>query len=103
MFFGDYGPTNIARITDYSGVDEQISFDATDAAILPAGALAAAAFIAHTTGLAQDGLDRIIFQSYTGKLFFDAEGLGGAAAVFFAQLTPNLAITAAEFNVFIAI
>ena len=69
VFFGDYGPTNIARITDFSGVDEQISFDATDAAILPAGALAAAAFIAHTTGLAQDGSDRIIFQSNTGSCF----------------------------------
>ena len=102
VFFGDYGPTNFARITDYSVADDRFSVDATDSSILPAGALAATAFIANTTGLAQDASDRIIFQSNTGKLFFDADGAGGAAAVQFAQITPNLAITAAEFNIFIA-
>jgi Ca2+-binding RTX toxin-like protein len=102
VFFGAYGAGNTARITDYAVADDQISFDATDAAILPAGALAATAFVANTSGLAQDAGDRIIFQTTTGKLFFDTDGQGGADAIFFALLTPNLAITAAEFNIFIA-
>ena len=102
VFFGDYDPTNTDLITDYSVAADQIRFDATDSAILPVGALAAAAFVTNITGLAQDASDRIIYQSNTGKLFFDADGLGGVAAVQFAQVTPNLGLSNAEFNIFIA-
>ena len=102
VFFGDYNPTNTDLITDYSVAADQIRFDATDSAILPVGALAAAAFVTNITGLAQDASDRIIYQSNTGKLFFDADGLGGVAAVQFAQVTPNLGLSNAEFNIFIA-
>lgn len=102
LFFGDDGPDNIARINDYAVADDLIRFDATDASILPSGVLAANAFVINTTGLAQDAFDRIIYQTNTGKLFFDTDGAGGTAAVLFAQITPNLAMTVAEFDIFVA-
>ena len=102
VFFGNYGPDNNDRINDYTVSDDLILFDATDSSILAAGALSAAAFVSNLTGLAGDSTDRIIYQSNTGKLFFDTDGAGGVAAVLFAQITPNLVMTAAEFDIFIA-
>ena len=102
LFFGSYGPDNVAQITDFSVAGDLIRFDATDTSILPSGALAAAAFVGNTSGLAQDGNDRIICKSNTGRLFFDTDGVGGAAAIFFARITPNLAMTAAGFDIFSA-
>ena len=99
---GDYGPANIARITDYSGVDNQINFltRPTPQSCPPGFGCCGVHRPYHWFGAGWVGPDHLSIQH--GQLFFDADGLGGAAAVFFAQLTSNLAITAAEFNVFIA-
>jgi serralysin len=37
--------------------------------------------------------------AWKSRLFYDADGLGGAAAVKFASLTPGLTLTAADFMV----
>ena len=64
---------------------------------LAAGALPVGAFRLGTA--AQDADDRILYESATGRLFFDADGVGGSAAVHFATLSPGLSLGAGDFAV----
>ena len=80
-------PTNVDTIQGYSATDDTIVLD--DAVFVGIGApgtsLAATAFI---TGAAATSTDhRIIYDSTTGALFYDADGSGTGAAVQFATLT----------------
>jgi serralysin len=80
-------PTNVDTIQGYSATDDTIVLD--DAVFVGIGApgtsLAATAF---TTGAAATTADhRIIYNSATGALLFDADGSGTGAAVQFATLT----------------
>ncbi|MEI8446824.1 calcium-binding protein, partial [Mesorhizobium sp. CCNWLY176] len=59
------------------------------------GWLSAGAF--HTGSAAHDSTDRIIYNKTTGDLYFDKDGLGGAAATKFATLSPGLSMTAGDF------
>ncbi|MEI5682526.1 hypothetical protein AAAK29_29765 [Mesorhizobium sp. CCNWLW179-1] len=89
------GPNNVDTITDYNVADDMIQLDKGIFFGLAAGWLSAAAF--HIGTAAHDASDRIIFNSTTGGLFFDKDGIGGAAATQFATLTPGLAMTASDF------
>ena len=51
------------------------------------GNLAAAAFVSNAGGNATNGTQRILFDSSTGDLFYDADGNGATAKVLFAHLT----------------
>ena len=44
--------------------------------------------------------DRIIYQTDTGDLFFDADGNGAGSRVLIAVLNPGLAVTNANFFAF---
>lgn len=94
------GAGNIDQISDVSAVDDTIRLDDAVFLGLGSGVLAASAFAANATGLAVDATDRIIYEPDTGRLFFDSDGVGGAAAVQFAKLTAGLALTSADFIVF---
>ena len=90
--------TNVDKIMDFAVAGDSIRLENSIFAALGAsGALAPAAFAANATGLAGDASDRIIYETDTGKLFYDADGTGAAAAVQFATLTAGLAVTAADF------
>lgn len=47
-----------------------------------------------------DAFDRIMYETDTGRLYFDADGSGAGACVQFATLAANLALTSADFFVF---
>ncbi|MBZ6074987.1 calcium-binding protein [Microvirga puerhi] len=66
-------------------------------ALGPVGHLTADAF---TVGkVAVDAEDRIVYDRTTGKLYYDKDGVGGAAQVQIAILTNKAALTAADFLV----
>jgi Ca2+-binding RTX toxin-like protein len=77
-------------IVDFDGAADRIVLENSVFGGLATGTLGAAAFRQNTTGLAQDATDRIIHERDSGRLLFDRDGLGGAAAVHFATVTANL-------------
>jgi Ca2+-binding RTX toxin-like protein len=89
---------NIDQIADFSTIDDIIAVDnAIFTKLVGTGALSADQFHKNTTGLAHDTSDRIIYEVDTGKLFYDSNGSGAGGAAQFALLSPNLALSAADF------
>jgi len=100
VFSTPLGATNVDTITYFSAVEDTIRLENAAFTGLSAGRLAAAAFRSNTTGLAQDTSDRIVFETDTGKLYFDRDGIGVAARVQFAVITSVSGITNADFLVY---
>ncbi len=94
------GAGNVDRIMDFNAVDDTIQLDDAIFTGLAVGALAATAFAQNTSGNADDANNRIIYETDTGNLYFDADGTGAAARVHFATLGLNLTLTSADFFVF---
>ena len=67
---------------------------------LSAGALAADALLSNTTGDAETGSNRIIYETDTGYLRFDADGTGDADSVIFGRLRSGLNIDEDDFFIF---
>jgi serralysin len=61
----------------------------------PSGALDDARFSANSTGTAEDGSDRVVYNTSNGQLWYDADGNGTSAAQLIATLqgAPGLAAT----------
>jgi serralysin len=98
MFNTALGGGNIDAITDFSVADDTIRLDdAIFANIASTGVLTAAQFAANASGTAQDASDRIIYETDTGKLFYDENGSAAGGAVQFATLDAGLALTNADF------
>ncbi len=89
------GTRNVDTIVDFSHSDDTIVLDHAVFTGLALGALAAGAFSIGTAATEAD--DRIVYDNTTGHLLFDADGLGGAAAVQFATLTGAPALAADDF------
>jgi Ca2+-binding RTX toxin-like protein len=89
--------SNIDRISDFSATDDRIVLDKAIFAGLANWALAPDAF--HIGPWAQAADDRIIYNSSTGALLFDADGAGGVGSIQFATLSAGLALTADHFLV----
>jgi Ca2+-binding RTX toxin-like protein len=88
---------NVDEILDFIVADDTIRLDDAVFAGLTAGGLDATQFALGTA--AQDATDRIVYDDTTGALFFDQDGVGGAAAVQFATIGPGLALTNQDFLV----
>ncbi len=100
VFNTTLGTSNIDRITDYTAVNDTFRLDDAVFTGLATGTLSGAAYVQNTTGKAVDASDRIIYETDTGKVFFDRDGTGAAAAVQFATIGTNLVLTSADFVVF---
>jgi Ca2+-binding RTX toxin-like protein len=98
-FTSTLGAANVDTITDFNVVDDRFLLSQSVFAVLNTGTLAAAAFRANTTGLAQASSDRIVYETDTGKVFYDVDGVGGASGIHFATVAVGLALTNADFLV----
>ncbi|MCE8519324.1 flagellar biosynthesis protein FlgM, partial [Ruegeria pomeroyi] len=99
VFSTALGAGNIDTIRDYSVADDQIELASAIFTGLSAGTLGANAFVANTSGTAQTADHRIIYDTDSGALFFDADGNGAGAAQQFAILTTGLSLTNADFDI----
>ena len=99
VFSSALGAGNVDTITDFNVIADTIRLENAIFTGLVAGALTAAAFRANLTGQAADASDRIIHETDTGALFFDADGTGAGVRIRFAVLDPGLAMTPADFLV----
>ncbi|MGI6853456.1 right-handed parallel beta-helix repeat-containing protein [Mesorhizobium sp. 1B3] len=90
----------VDRITDFSVADDVIHLDnAVFTALADTGALADSAFVKNKAGLAQDANDRIIYETDTGELYYDANGSAAGDSIHFATLKAHLDLAAADFTV----
>ena len=91
---------NVDTLADFSVAADTIRLEnAVFTGLGATGMLAASAFSANAAGVAQDTGDRIVYDTTTGGLFYDADGTGLAAAVQFAAVAARLAVTNADFVV----
>lgn len=94
------------QITDFSVAEDKIGIyvgDSADSAYLDAGLIPNAPISAdqfQIRAAAADGNDRLIYNSATGTLFFDADGNGAVAQVQIASLAPGLALTSSNLLAF---
>lgn len=97
--FTQFGADNVDTITDFQ-VGDKIGLNREElfGSIENEGALDPSAFRYGTQ--AQDADDRILYQSFTGKIFYDVDGVGGADPVLFAQVEPGTALNAFSFWAF---
>ncbi|MFI0843497.1 hypothetical protein [Mesorhizobium sp. IMUNJ 23232] len=99
VFTTAIGDGNVDTVLDFSVPDDRLLLSDAIFTALNTGTLSAAAFRANTTGLAQDGSDRIIYETDTGQIFYDADGTGAAAGIHFVTIIAGLALTNADFSV----
>jgi Ca2+-binding RTX toxin-like protein len=97
VFSTALGTTNVDRMTDYNVAADTVALENAIFTGLVAGTLTASAFRTNTTGLAGDASDRIIYDSDSGALFFDANGSAAGGGIRFATLATGLALTSADF------
>jgi Ca2+-binding RTX toxin-like protein len=85
------GSSNVDTINDFdanpSGGQDIIYLDRAIFTALTSGTLSAAEFVANTSGNAANAAQHIIFETDTGKLYYDADGNGSGAKVQFATLS----------------
>ena len=88
---------NADTITDFTVGEDHLAFNnAVFTRIGRDGVLADKAFTANDTGLAADKSDRIVYNSTTGEVFYDADGSKSGASKLVAILDPGLALTASD-------
>ncbi len=86
-FVFNTAPNAVDTITDFAaGATDTIELSNAVFGLGASGTLADTAFASNSGGVATTGAQRILFDSDTGNLYFDADGSGAGAKVLFAQL-----------------
>jgi Ca2+-binding RTX toxin-like protein len=94
--------SNVDKLTDFSVADDTVLLSRTIFTAIGAdGTLAASAFAAGTA--AADADDRILYDSASGKIFYDADGDGTGAAILFAQVNAGTALTNLDFEAYMPV
>lgn len=97
--FREFGTANADRVSDFASGSDKIVLDATVMSALGANDLFSAGdarFAANSSGAAQDSTDRVIFNTTTRQLFYDADGNGAGAAVLIATLQSGTSLAATD-------
>jgi len=101
VFNAVLGTTNVDTITDFSVPADTMQLENTGTGLFTAltatGTLASTAFAIGTAATTTS--HRIIYNTGTGDLWYDADGTGATAAIRFATLQTGLALTNADFVV----
>lgn len=89
------------RIMDYTVTDDQFELDASvfTAITTGIGPLPGYAFKSNSTGVANEANDRIIYETDTGRVYYDEDGTGAIESIVFAVISANLTMTASEFDI----
>ncbi len=88
---------NEDRIIDFVAGEDVLVLDSAVFTGLTSGTLDASMFVANADGVATTADQRIIYETDTGKVYYDSDGSGGAEAVAFAQLSSLPTIGADDF------
>ena len=97
--FRETGGGNADRVNDFASGSDKLLLDASVMSALgAAGGFSAgdARFAANSTGTAQDSSDRVIYNTTTRQVFYDADGSGSGAAQLIATFQGNPAIAATD-------
>ncbi|MBF0609604.1 MAG: hypothetical protein G8345_05885 [Magnetococcales bacterium] len=95
MNLNDAGDT----INDFSLASDKLEFYGPYFGQLAAGEVGGQYFVANTSGVAQTAEQRFVYNTTSGLLSFDADGVGGSGAV--AMVTLNPAVNLAASNILI--
>lgn len=91
---------NVDTMTDFAtGVDRIELENAVFAKLITLGTLSELNFVASSTGKALDANDYVLYNTATGGLYYDADGIGSGAAVLFATLTGIPTLAASDFTI----
>jgi Ca2+-binding RTX toxin-like protein len=92
--------TGTDTVADYSVADDSITLSkAIFTALGAVGALSAAEFESGALTAAATAAGRIVYNTGTGALYYDVDGLGGTAAVQIATLIGNPTLVVGEFSI----
>jgi Ca2+-binding RTX toxin-like protein len=95
--FRETGTANADNIGDFTVASDKIVLDATAMTALGAEGQFSdgdARFVANSTGTAQDSADRVVYNTTTRQLFYDADGDGTGAAQLIATLQSGATLSA---------
>jgi Ca2+-binding RTX toxin-like protein len=99
QFTAPVAGSNAATIADFAVADDTIALSrAAFTALAADGTLAASAFVTGTA--AADADDRVVYDTATGRIWYDGDGSGAGAAVLFAQVSAGTALTSLDFQVY---
>lgn len=96
-FSSALGSGNVDDIADFAAGADRIELSKAVFDGLALGSLAASAFVIGAQ--ATDAAHRIVYDSGTGALYYDADGSGAGAAIQFAVLQPNLSLASTDFAI----
>ena len=99
LVFREMGSTNADTLGDFTTGTDKLAFDdAVFTAIGGAGNFAAtdARFWASSSGAAHDADDRVLYNTTTRQVFYDADGNGSGTAQLIATLPTGATLAAAD-------
>ena len=97
-FTSELGVGNVDRVMDFVSQSDIIGLDDAIFGGMVLGRLSASAFVAGTKALDAD--DRIIYNAANGALYYDADGNGAGAAIYFANLGAGTTLIASDIVIF---